>query len=91
MNNPSYCLERVLDFINIRREKNIITQAVDRSSFSSMKSIETTRGFNLEMIKNVDFIREGSPGAWKEYFDNESMRLFIKYHGSGINSLGYNW
>ena len=89
--NPAMCLKKVLDFAKLKRDALIINRAVERSSFSSLKEIEKIKGFKLDMLKNVYFVRKGEAGSWKELFDSESMRLFKVYHGAGIDSLDYLW
>jgi len=91
LNNPASSLKMVLDFIKLERDELIINRAVERSSFDSMKAIEKSKGFRLDMLKNVDFIRQGEAGSWKTLFDNKTIQLFREYHGTGINSLDYKW
>jgi len=91
LENPAAILKKVLVFANQERDKSVINQAVERSSFPSLKDIEKNKGFKLGMLKNVDFVRKGKAESWKEIFDAESMRLFKEYHGAGIDSLNYRW
>ncbi len=85
------CLKNALDFMGLQTDELIIKQSVERSSFASMKEIERNKGFNLDMLKNVDFIRKGVAGSWKSFFDDNTIKLFKKYHGAGIESLDYIW
>jgi len=91
LENPATILKKALVFAKQESNESVINQAVARSSFSSLKDIEKNKGFKLDMLKNVDFVRKGESGSWKELFDDESMRLFKEYHGKGITSLGYIW
>lgn len=88
---PVLALTMALDFVEVKRDDLIIHQAVEKSSFAAMKEIENSKGFKLEMLRNVDFVREGKAGTWKIYFDSNTLRLFKNYHGSGISKLGYEW
>ncbi|MGH8119616.1 MAG: sulfotransferase domain-containing protein [Gammaproteobacteria bacterium] len=89
--NPALCLKKALTFAKLERDESIVNQAVAHSSFSSLKEIEKRKSFKLDMLKNVDFVRQGKVGSWQELFDAESMRLFREYHGAGIASLDYIW
>lgn len=91
LRDPGGCLEQALKFIKLKRNETTIDQAVQLSSFQAMKEIENTKGFNLDMIDSVTFVRKGEAGAWKELMDPETFLLFRRYHGSGISKLGYNW
>ena len=89
--NPALYLKKALAFVKLECNESIVNEAVERSSFSSLKEIEKRKGFKLEMLKNVEFVRKGEVGSWKELFDAESMRLFREYHGAGIARLNYIW
>ena len=91
LKNPVIYLKRVLDFVKLERDELILNQAVERSSIASMMEIEKSKGFKLDMLKNVDFVRKGETGAWKILFDNDTLRIFKRNHGNGIKELGYEW
>ena len=91
LKDPVNCLKRTMDFIGLERDELIINQAVERSSFASMQALEKNKGFKLDMLKNVDFVRKGEAGSWKNIFDSKTMRLFKQYHGEGIEGLDYIW
>lgn len=89
--DPSECLKKALDFLNIERDEGVIRSAVERSTFDSMQRLEKNKGFNLDMLRNVEFVRKGMSGTWKDLFDNKTMEIFKEYHGPGISSLNYIW
>jgi len=85
------CLRKALEFSEIQVSESDIKKAVQRASFESMRKLEKTKGFNLEQIRNVEFVRKGKKGSWKEAFGPEDMELFNKYHGGAIPELDYVW
>ena len=81
----------ILRFIEIERTEKQIESAVQRASFDSLRKIEETKGFNLEQLKNVKFVRKGKSGGWREYFTESDLVDFNKYHGGSVPELGYIW
>ena len=54
-----------------------------------MKELEKNKGFNLEQLKNVEFVREGKQGTWINSFGPGDVERFNVFHGGCINELGY--
>jgi hypothetical protein len=85
------CLRRALEFVEIDVADAVIAKAVERASFNAMKNLENTKGFNLDMLKTVEFVRQGKQGSWKETFGPEDLEQFNKFHGGCVPELGYSW
>ena len=68
-----------------------IANAVKRASFNSMRKLEKTKGFNLEMLKTVEFVRKGKSGSWQDAFGPGDLERFCRFHGGGVSELGYSW
>jgi hypothetical protein len=84
-------LGRVLDFIEVERTDEEIEVAVFRASFRAMKRLEKNKGLNLDQLENVDFVRKGKIGSWKNVFSDYDIESFNRYHGEGVPELGYEW
>lgn len=84
-------LQRILEFVDADVEETVIRSAIEKASFNAMKKLEQTKGFNLEQLKNVKFVRKGKVGSWKESFEERDIAEFIKCHGHGVKKLGYEW
>jgi len=91
LKNPGLWLRKSLEFAEIETSDSVIRQAVNRASFDSMKKLEQTKGFNLDQLKSVDFIRQGKEGSWKDTFGVNDLELFRRFHGGCISELGYSW
>ena len=91
MSDTASCLKKALDFSEIDTSDLIIGKAVARASFDSMKKLEKNKGFNLEHLRTVEFIRQGKQGSWREAFGSGDLELFNRYHGGAIHELGYSW
>lgn len=83
------CLSRALKFAEIDVSDSVIERAVDRASFNSMKKLEMTKGFNLKQLENVEFVRQGKSGTWRDTFAPGDLERFKKFHGGNLNEFGY--
>jgi hypothetical protein len=91
LQDPVACLKKALEFSGISVGSDTIDRAVERASFRSMKQIEQEKGFNLEQLQKVNFIRQGKTGIWKQVFDEKDLEIFNAAHGGPIPELGYKW
>jgi hypothetical protein len=85
------CLKRALEFAEIDVADSAISKAIDRASFNSMRKLEKTKGFNLDQLKNVEFVRQGKSDAWRDTFAPGDIERFNKFHGGCVHELGYSW
>lgn len=83
------CLKQALEFLEIEVSDSVIAKAVNRASFDSMRKLEKTKGFNLDQLVNVEFVRQGKSGAWGNTFASGDLELFNKFHGGSVEELGY--
>jgi hypothetical protein len=83
------CLKRALAFAEIEASDSAIEMAVNRASFDSMRKLEKTKGFNLEQLINVEFVRQGKSGKWADTFATGDLERFNRFHGGSIKELGY--
>lgn len=91
LTDTSGCLRRALEFAEIEASDSVIERAVNRASFDSMRKLEKTKGFNLEQLVNVEFVRQGKSGKWGETFASGDLERFNKFHGGSVAMLGYSW
>lgn len=85
------CLQKALEFAEIDVTDGSVAKAVERASFDSMRKLEKTKGFKLEMLKPVEFVREGKQGSWKNTFGPGDMERFNRFHGGCVPELSYSW
>jgi hypothetical protein len=84
-------LRQALEFVEIEVSETAIANAVERASFNAMRKLEKTKGFNLEMLKTVEFVREGKSGTWQDTFGPRDLERFCLFHGGCVPELGYSW
>jgi hypothetical protein len=83
------CLRRALTFAEIDVSDSVIEKAVNRASFDSMKKLENTKGFNVDHLVNVEFVRQGKSGKWGDTFKPGDLVRFNKFHGGSLKEVGY--
>lgn len=91
LQEPESWLKAAMEFSDIVVPDAVISRAVERASFGSMKKLEQTKGFNLDQLKTVEFVRQGKKGSWQENFGPGDLEKFNRFHGGCINELGYSW
>ena len=91
LTDTASCLKKALEFAEMDAHPLTVENAVKRASFDALKKIEQTKGFNLDQLRTVDFIRQGRRGSWKDAFGPGDLERFNHYHGGAIDELGYSW
>jgi len=91
LDNTHLWLSRALKFAEIDVPDAVIETAINRASFNSMKKLERTKGFNLDQLKNVDFVRQGKSGSWINVFGKGDLERFNRFHGGAVATLCYSW
>jgi hypothetical protein len=66
-----------------------LTSAIERSSFTNLRSQEEKGGF-LEKSEKADrFFREGRAGQWKEVLSAKQIERIVNDHGIQMERFGY--
>jgi hypothetical protein len=83
-------LRRVLEFSGVDIEEGL-QSAVDASKFENMKEQEEKDRETVDRGSKSSerFMRKGKSGQWQDYFDGETHREFLEFHGSSLRRLGY--
>lgn len=66
-----------------------VTQAIERTSFSKLKSQEEKEGFKEKPEHAERFFREGRAGQWKEILTPKQIDRIVKDHGEQMKRFGY--
>lgn len=85
-------LQRMLTFIELEVDPQLITRTIDLSSFEKMRAIEKKHGVfdgHIEAIKKIPFVRKGTSGDWRTLFREEDLEIFWKYNMQGMIEYGY--
>ncbi len=88
-------INRILNFLDVKRSKKRIEAAIEASSFENMKRIEIDKG---RLYKNQGpevFMRKGKTGDWKNHFGTKEKVYFKSFEGNLLVKLRYeednNW
>lgn len=71
--DPLSILNEILKFSGQPRSNQIIQQAIERSSFESMKEMDKNREayFKAEKNSSIPFVRQGGEEEWREFLSND--------------------
>ncbi len=86
-------MQKVLIFLNITKEDNVISKGIEKSSFSSMKKNENKNKNKTKVLKksnkNMPFVRAGKTDEWIEYFGDNELSKIQNIFGDTMTELGY--
>lgn len=91
LSDTALCLKKALEFVEVDVSEPDIENAVSRASFEKLKKLEQDKGFKLEQLRTVNFIRQGKRGSWKNVFTPGDIEKFNQHHGGPIPELNYSW
>ena len=86
LENPLQECTRILDYLNIKREKSDILHAIDVQSFAKKKAQFIENG---EQAK-ANFMKVGEKEQWRNVLSEEQKTLFKESLGSELVRLGYS-
>ncbi len=82
-------IDRIINFCNLKPDKEAIDRAIEYSSFENMKKHEEKFGDQPQEKKRVynQFIRKGKTGEGKDYFNQEQKDRFEKYYNKTVKTF----
>lgn len=82
-------LTRVLEFLGIDSEPDLVAKAVDFSRFDRLQQQEADTGFGERMPLAESFFRKGTVGSWRESLSEELVDQLVAEHGAVMRRFGY--
>jgi O-antigen chain-terminating methyltransferase len=87
-------LIKILEFAGLKVDNNVAKTAVEMSQFEKLQDYEKKQEQILfkdiaDSNLSFKFFRRGQVGDYKNYFDENLLKNFIKYHGSTLKRLDY--
>lgn len=93
LNDTKVYLERIFDFLNIKRTNEEIENAILWASFDNMRKLENEQNESVSLFKNSDkelsFVRKGKIGNWKDLLNKQQIDLLHNEFGETMQKLGY--
>lgn len=82
-------LRRMADFAGLTCETDRLTDAVEQSSFATMRKLQDTSGRPYDNAEGLEHVRRGTAGQWRAWFDQSLLRLFDSRVGEVMRTVGY--
>lgn len=87
--DPVSTFARITRFLAIDADMPAITEAVDKSSISSLQAQEAQKPFREKSGRAENFFRKGEVGDWKNHLSDEQVKSIINCHQATMIELGY--
>ncbi|MGC9453705.1 MAG: sulfotransferase domain-containing protein [Phycisphaerae bacterium] len=82
-------LRRMAQFAGLPADTEDIERAVERSNFESMRKLQDTNGRPYSNSGQLQQVRKGTAGQWRDWFDDAHIEVFNRCAGDVLRKLGY--
>ncbi len=89
LDHPLKSFKRAVDFLNLKYEESEIINAINNSSFDTLKEMETSDGFLERGIYSEAFFRKGESNEWESELLETQINEIVKYQHKIMKRFGY--
>ena len=89
LDHPLKSFKSAIDFLNLKYEESEIINAINYSSFDTLKEIETSDGFKERGIHSEAFFRKGKSNEWETRLLKTQINEIVKHHDRIMTRFGY--
>lgn len=89
LQDPLNTFKSAVDFLNLSYGEAEISDAINYSSFQSLKAMEARDGFKEKGINTKVFFRKGQSNEWKTGLSKAQMREIVSNHEVIMKQYGY--
>lgn len=89
LEHPMNVFKGAIDFLNLEYGETDILNAINNSSFDTLKDMEAVEGFRERGINSEAFFREGKSNQWKNELSTTQINEIVKHHKKMMNRFGY--
>ncbi len=89
LDHPLKSFKRAVDFLNLKYEESEIINAINNSSFDTLKEMETSDGFKERGIYSEAFFRKGESNEWESELLETQINEIVKYQHKIMKRFGY--
>ena len=89
LHRPASAFRNVCNFLRLTPPKERLENAIQLSSFDSLKKQEANKGFRERSQKSESFFRVGKSGQWREVLSQEQVDRVIENHKEQMQRFRY--
>ena len=86
---PLNSFKSAVDFLNLKYGELEIIEAINKSSFDTLKVMETSDGFKERGIHSKAFFRQGKSNEWKTELSLAQIDKIVNHHYKIMKRFGY--
>jgi hypothetical protein len=86
---PTIQLRRLTEFVGVDVADSKIEEAVEQNSFANRTKRRSGKVRTVGETDNSQFERKGIVGDWKNLFNDEARKVFLKHEGETLTKLEY--
>ena len=87
--DPFTNLRKLIEFVGLEVTQEQLEHAVEKNSFANRIKRRAGKVRDVGEADNGKFERKGIIGDWKNLFNNDAKKLFVKYEGDTLIKLEY--
>ena len=89
LDHPLKSFKSAVDFLNLNYEEAEIINAINNSSFDTLKGMETGDRFKERSIHSEAFFRKGKSNEWETELLKTQLNDIVKHHKKIMRKFGY--
>ena len=87
--HPLETFKSAVDFMNLKYEESDIINAINNSSFDTLKAMEISEGFKERGMRSEAFFRKGISNEWETVLSLTQIKAIVKHHNKIMKKFGY--
>lgn len=86
---PLHTFGGITRFLGLKPPRQVLGQAIDQSSFKSLRAQEDAKGFQEKSAKGSKFFRVGKADQWRNVLTEAQIERIISQHREQMARFGY--
>ena len=89
LEHPLNSFKSAVDFLNLKYGEAEIINAINNSSFDTLKEMEAREGFEERALHSEAFFRKGKSNEWEIELSLTQIKEIVKHHSKIMKRYGY--
>ena len=89
LDHPLNSFKSAVDFLNLQYGESDIINAINNSSFDTLKEMETRDDFKERGMHSEAFFRKGKSNEWESRLSLTQIREIVLHHKKIMKRFGY--